>query len=223
MKPCPDLTELVGAESLPDDHPLREHLRTCGRCRAALRAYGAFQGEEPEGDVSDAEAARAERKLAEFIDTELLPSEPETAAAPQRDRRETTAPRGWLAMAAVLVVAVGLALVGPRLTGSGLDTGDELRGDVTPTPGGASAVTVTAIAPGEVRINWAPVDGARDYEIILWTAALEEYARLAPTVETEQLLVWDVDAEPGPVFCSVVSRQGGREFARSELVSLPSP
>ncbi|MCP4573934.1 MAG: hypothetical protein GY838_16365 [bacterium] len=213
MRSCPDITELVGAEHLSEDHPLRQHLRACGRCRASLRAYEAFRDEAPGRDVTDAEVARADGRLAEYIETRMRARED---APPAQDWS-----RGWMAMAAVLLVAVGLWAVGPHLTGTALDTGDRLRGDAMEAAPAAAPVTATVVAPGEVLIRWDPVAGAEDYEIILWTAALEEFARVGPLTGTEGPAAWDAEAEPGPVFFSVVSRQAGREIARSDLISLP--
>lgn len=211
MKPCPDITEIVGAEGLPDDHPLRLHLAECARCRASLKAYRAFLADETGDDVTDDELDRAGERLTAFIDGRL------PGAGEPRRARGAGDLRRWLPMAAVLVAAVGIWAVGPRLTNPG--DGDVMRGDTVGAT--AETVTVTAIAGNEVMLRWTPMAGADDYVVILWTAALEEFARLEPVTATGQRVAWDVTAVPGPTHLTVVARQGGREIERSELISLP--
>jgi hypothetical protein len=216
-EPCPDTSELGRVDDLAADHPLRRHLRDCGRCRAALAAIRSFEaGRAPaeQEEVSVADLADADARLAAFIEQDLLGEKNDPVI---RLWFRRTPPRSWLALAAVLVVAVGFWLVGPRPGGdAGRDQGP-LRGETVPDGPSFGTVEVTRATDGSLAVAWAPREGAQDYVIVLWSSDLAEVARLEPSTTADHRFT----AHPDARFLSVVARQGGREIARSALVTLP--
>lgn len=220
-KSCPDLMELAGAEGLPSSHPLSLHLRECGRCRASLKALNTFLSEADEGEVPTDELSDADDRLAAFLDRGLAVSESPAVADSAGVRFFLSRHRSWLAAAAVIVVAVGVWLAGPRSMMPDIRDGDELRGDTARPAGSMATVSVLEDQSGNLLVRWEAVEGAQDYQVILWTDALVEIVRLAPGPETSRHVSLASAGGPPPVFLSVIALQGGREIHRSELVPLP--
>jgi hypothetical protein len=191
---CEPLETLPAAAALPVGDARRDHVDDCARCRARLAAYAAFMAADDAAD--DAGADRAERRLSAFLRAEIRGEPTATPTGPFPLLRFAT---GALALAAVLVLLV----VVPRFS-----TGPETPG-VAPLLRGDEAADPLAprVAWGENGISvlsWTALEGADDYVVVLFDAALQETARfhtqgrtfwsLVPTRAASPPLLWRVDA-----------------------------
>ncbi|MFO7610650.1 MAG: hypothetical protein R6X35_15935 [Candidatus Krumholzibacteriia bacterium] len=216
-EPCPDLASLAGADALPAAHPLRAHLQSCSRCRASLRALAAFRAGDGSADLPDRDLADADRRLAAFLEAHLPGAETVPAPPARRWPPRARSRAGWLAAAAVLVVAVGLWSLGPGPGGGPADDGGPLRGEAGEA---ARAVTVTRDRDGALQVAWPAAAGADAYEIVLWSADLAEIARHHTGPVTGSRVAAPATT-PAPAYLTVVALQGGREIGRTALVTLP--
>ena len=103
-----------------DDAALREHIRTCARCRAELDDWASFQsslGSALDGNTREqlepiTPPADLRRRVLQSVHADPKPVGTEVRVVPLAGRRRLISSTAWLALAAVFaLVAVGLGLL----------------------------------------------------------------------------------------------------------------
>jgi hypothetical protein len=216
---CLDMAQLAAVDWLPADDPRRRHLADCARCRARLAAYRAF--ESPPGLPEGADLPDAEARLGAFLQQEIGVGE-EPARPRRRDWR-----RPLLALAAVLVVAVGLTLVTDD--GEGPPRTPILRGDEEAVrQGGVRAGALAAAsevdADGRVVLSWSAVGDADTYRVVLYGADLSELDSFDAGPATSLTLdPADLPAAEAGLVWTVIALRAGDEVLRSPARVLALP
>jgi hypothetical protein len=231
MDRCLAIADLARILSEAADHPGRRHLADCPRCRTLVRRFTDFLDPAPLPDAAAAPAAAQElqRRLAA-----ALPAvEPTPAAAGGRlqSTRDSALPRRsarrhpsrqWFALAAVVVLALGLFSIRQQLLEPELPRGRQapvLRGlerDLQPP-------RVAETAAG-LRVLWSPYPQSDGAVIVVLAADLSELVRLAVDDRGEHLFARrdDEGALPDAArFLSVEFVQEGDIVGRTPLLPLP--
>lgn len=201
--------------------PRRAHLEGCARCRARLAAFASFMAEEPV--PAGADPVDAEARLSAVLDDLIgRPGDDRsTGFAPVTRlpvRRERQPMRLVLALAAVLVVAVGLRVA--TQVGDGGQPTTVLRGDKDPVAA-AFQPSSTPLSEGIVQLAWQPVPGAEGYRVVLIGADLRETAQ--HEVGSQTRLDLGPDDLADAAFWRVIALRGGDPVARSAAQPLNVP
>jgi hypothetical protein len=225
--PCIRPDDLDDVLALAEHDPRRRHLETCPACRSLIDAYALYgAAEAAPHEVSAAQLADADRRLAQALEREIGPAAA-TSRAPVRERREswlerlfqpTLRPAWGLAAVAVVLVAVSLW---PRTTGR--DGEITLRQD-----GGASTEFAIehARADGErILVAWSAQPDAEAYRLRFYSADLTEVGRLDAGPAREVSLPRDslgwVPQDPSrPLLVRVFALSGGDEIGASAAVPI---
>jgi hypothetical protein len=224
---CPTEAELAEALGLAADDPRHVHLDGCPRCRARLAEYRAFLA-APAGVPGD-DATDAERRLLAFIVREIAPV---ASAAPPAIPSPLARLRAWwgspaaapaLALAAVAVVAGGVALVALTRGPLGRSAPDVLRGESAEALAPLSTVPGT---DGALVLRWAALSGADAYELALHSGDLVEVARIGPLTGTSHALAPGAlagVARGDTLLWRVRALAAGAALAESEVGTLIAP
>lgn len=222
MKPqerCVTPDELDALAMLKPTDRQWDHVRACPRCRALVEAHRLFHSPSPE----ELEAAHTrEADLALTAHLAALTAMPIRAASPAREPwwRLLFAPamRPALAMATVTVV-VAAAMLWPRIAPQELPS--ELRG------GPGAKLTVVLLerdADRSLTLRWNAIDGATQYRIEFYSAALERVADTlivgttsATIPNRSRLGATTADAQ----LVRVVALNNGDVLVRSDTAPLP--
>lgn len=180
---CEPLESLLEAAALPVGHVRRDHVDGCARCGARLAAHVAFLSAQ--AVPADARPDRAERQLSGFLRTEVR-GERATVSVSR------TFPRlGFAAGTVALAAVLALLVVVPRYS-NGPDALPVLRGTgVTDR----FAPRVTLGTDGARVLAWEDIEGADDYEVVLFDASLAEIGRVRTQGRTT-LTVQPTDSPP---------------------------
>jgi hypothetical protein len=102
-----------------------------------------------------------------------------------------------------------------------------------PSNSGTAVVPAPVLAPprvldgGRIRLSWQPVVGADAYQVVLYSVALTEVARLGPLAQCELLLtrqqVPAAIAARTPLLVRVVALRQGAPLSTSRAASLLTP
>ena len=102
-----------------------------------------------------------------------------------------------------------------------------------PSSSGATAATVPVLDPPRsvdgqgIRLSWTPVAQADAYEVVLYSVALVEVARVGPLTRAELLLTRDrlpaTIAADTPLLVRVVALRQGAPLGTSRAASLLTP
>ena len=213
---CCDDNQLAALGALPPDDPRRREAAACPRCGSLLAALDAFlAGDDslPGDDVR-----RADAQLTEFVTGRLAPA----ARGRAGGASARIAPwQRWglgagLAAAAVLVFMLVTDLpLEPR------GPSGAVRGGGT-NPAVIVEVTVTARdgEQGDLGLNWAPVAGAEQYEVVVFSAALDTLVVLGPLDEPAVVVPGGLLSPDDDVFCRVRALAAGVAIAASGLQAL---
>lgn len=196
---CLNPVELAG---LAFEDPRRAHVEGCPRCQAILKSLAAFM--DPVEIPAEANLAEADTLLAAALEREMEVVRPApTFWTPFRVRVLS-------AVAAVLVVAVGLSLFGggPDVVPNGEPV---LRG-VDDSAGRFLCHFDNPTGPGDPQLSWTTFDGATEYKVVAYDLQLKELAVFEAGSETSLVL----DPPLNTSFFRVIALKDGDELARSE-------
>ncbi len=222
---CPRPEQILLDDGLDRDHPQREHLETCDRCRTLLAARGVFLADPAAADADEeTRLADADARLGAFIGgltgggrADGGAMGPAAGTGADGPRIVPMPPRGsgrsrtfaWpLGLAAVLVMVTGLWLMMPRQ-----EIGNE-AGTVPATqqpwrgagPGGLPGQGPTvALHEDGWRLGWPAVDGADRYEVTVLAEDLAELLRLDAAGATEVLVLSSALPDERRAFFAVVT------------------
>lgn len=171
---CIDVERIGDIESLPEAHPLRQHVASCPRCQSLWLSYQSFM----KADVSEAQhlgPARAalEQTIRRKAQTEVAPS----PRASRLDRRPGWA---WWRPALVAAMAVVVTVVAVTLWRAGPSDEPVLRG----TDNNGWALEAPQLSEGGIVFEWGAVPGADAYEVQLFDDALNEVYNSGPVTTT---------------------------------------
>lgn len=205
-KPCPTLEELAAWVDLPANDTRRSHLQHCPRCQAVVASYGAFM--DPENLPAGADLQDARQRLSASLDREIGVGGVGDVVRPAAARWRPFSRSSVAAVAAVMVVALGLSLMRGRIEGP--PQRDVLRGG--PDPAAAFSGDIMATDTAGYRLSWpAAADPTATYRIVVYGADLTEVARLEAGGTTSIELTPPAAA----AFCQVVVLLHGDEVTRS--------
>ncbi|MCP4573781.1 MAG: hypothetical protein GY838_15590 [bacterium] len=206
---CPSVEELGDLRGLSADDPRAVHAAACPRCQALLAALDSFLDPTDPPTTSDLPDART--RLDAALEQEIHGTST-NVVRPQPHFWTPFRVRTVAAAAAVLLVAVGLTLVDkdPWIPGSDpvLRGGDETA---APFP-----CVVEVLDSGDHRLSWPTVAEADAYTVVVFSADLEELARLEAGASVTMEVATPADA----AFCHVLALRGGDEIERSEAAYL---
>ena len=179
---CVDIERMGEVVDLPADHPLRQHVDACPRCRNVLRAYQKFVDAEPVEGYS-IEAAR--RKLDALIDTKVGERRPSVSRQSSEGfsglLRAFMRPAPLVAAAAVAIVIAALVWQQSRES-DGILLRDE-------SASSSSALPSAEIRPdGSIRLTWAAVPGADAYQIRIYGPSFTEIYRHPNVLEPSAVI-----------------------------------
>ncbi len=213
---CCNDNELAAIGALPPDDPRRRETAACPRCGSLLAALDAFLA----GDDSlpADEVRRADAQLTAFVTGRLAP----TARRRSGGASARIAPwQRWglgagLAAAAVLVFMLVTDLPleprGPSGTVRGGGTNPAVIDEVI--------VTSRDGESGGLDVRWAPVAGAEQYEVIVFSSALDTLAVLGPLGAAAVAVPGGLLADSNDAFCRVRALAAGAAIATSGLQAL---
>ena len=191
------------ADLSPDD-PRRDHVESCPTCRALAVSLDAFL--DPADYPADAELADADSRLSAVLGKEIGSVGKVVRPAPAfwtPFRVRTLA-----AVAAVLVVAVGLSLV--RTGPVGPSQEPVLRGI------GAPAVPfrcqVTMLENGAFRVNWPDLAEATGYRVVVYGEDLQELAG----IDVGPATTYEMVPPAGAAFCRIIALRAADVLGRSD-------
>jgi hypothetical protein len=186
---------------LAADDPRLAHLEECPRCRAVMMSFESFMdpGDIPAGaDVADANA-----RLTAALDQEISVVRPApTFWTPFRVRSLS-------AVAAVLIVAVGLSLFGsgPEVIST---EGPVLRG--VGAPAAPFRIAMSKQENGAFWLSWPGVEGATGYRVVVYGEDLEVISGF----DAELATAFKLEPPAGAAFCRVIAFRDGDELGTSE-------
>ncbi len=226
---CHTEAELAALTDVRPGDPRRAHVDGCPRCRARLVEYHAFIAAPPEVPARDLQDADA--RLGTFLDREVagavVRSHPASDSLGERLRAWWRSPVAApaLAMASVLVLAGGVALVtivmrAPRGGPAAVPEESVMRGDEADV----LRLAVQARAPeGGARLRWSAVPAAERYEVQVFSATLEPLTRLDAARDTVFVFAPErlaAIAHDETLLVSVRALRGGAPLAESRLEPL---
>lgn len=186
---------------LAADDPRLAHVEGCPRCQAAVNSFAAFM--EPADVPAGAHLADANARLSAALEQEMGVARPApTFWTPFRVRT-------FSALAAVLLVAVGLSLFGggPEVIST---DGPVLRGVGAPTA--PFRIEMSKQENGEFWLSWPGIEGATGYRVVVYGEDLEAIKGF----DAEATTAFKLKPPAGAVFCRVVALKDGDELGTSE-------
>lgn len=213
---CCDGNELAALGALPPDDPRRREAAACPRCGSLLAALDTFLAGD-DGLPAD-EVQRAGARLSEFVTGQLAPA--------ARKRSGGTAGRlapwqRWGAGAALAAAAVlVLTLVVDVPLGPNGPSGTVRGGGAIPAVIDGVSIAERSGARTGFDLRWPRVDGAEQYEIIVFSAALDTLAVLGPFDQPAAEVPDGLLAAGDGAFCRVRALAEGAAIAASGLQAL---
>ena len=181
------------------DDPRRSHLQNCFTCQAVLKSFAGFM--DPAAIPEEADLADARVRLSSALDREIGLGE---VVRPTSSFWTPFRVRSLAAVAAVVIVAVGLSVVRP---------GSE---DLVLRGAGEVAVAlkceIVALPTNGYRVSWSAVEEAHAYQVVVYGAGLEELMNY----DAGAGVTIDIQPPEGSAFCRVIALHEGDEVARSE-------
>jgi hypothetical protein len=218
---CQTWEALAAVGELAADDPRRIHVAGCPRCRARLSAYRAFMaGDLPaaeHGPASDLTAARTHLDTALAREIYAADDRPAGRAndAGRRGRFVATVWRPALALAAILVVMVGLRAndVSLELPPTMPGTEPIMRGAVEPDESALAVSIVPGTAADTWTLTWRTPEPADGSSVVLYDSGLAEVTRFdAGAAETFLLRKDAVSAPEKVAFLRIVFDANGDEI-----------
>jgi hypothetical protein len=219
---CFRVEELEAISALPSGDPGLGHLGECPRCRALLAAYREFV--EPSVVPPPENLADARARLSAALGRETREETPKRSFTWSLKPMMQPAWRPALAVVGMLTIVLLLTRHEPFRRES---HGITVRGVGTESAAPLVLGPVATAPGGGIRLSWQRLEGADSYEVALFTAELEEIARVAAGAAAEVIL--DARAIPDSlragtsIVCRILARRGGDEIARSKAQSLVLP
>jgi len=195
-----ELEELERILSLDPEDPRRHQSLRSVRMRNLLRLYEQFAdgANAPQTDVADA------------LTRLSTPRQNPVRRAPKRW------PRVALAMAALLLVAVGLR--------SGIHLVRQEPSQVrSGAPEGGFRAEAAWGAENRLDLSWPEVDGATKYELVLFDTSLAERARVDLPLDERASVDFAAFSLPQNLAFEVVASGPSGELDRTRLQPLPKP
>ena len=190
---------------LSADDPRRAHVDGCPRCQAVMKSFVAFM--DPADIPKAADLADAHARLSGALEREIG-SGPKVVR-PDSGFWTPFRARMIAAVAAVLVVAVGLSLF--RAGPDGMAPGEPvLRGVGTPAAPFRCKVEKSE-GVGGYQLTWAGIAEATDYRVVVYGADLEEIVGF----DVESGTTFELNPPEGAAFCRVIALRDGDELERS--------
>lgn len=198
---CLNPEELAG---LATDDPRWGHVENCPACRAITQSLAAFL--TPTDFPADSDLADADTRLSAVLEQEI--GSGGTVVRPAPTFWTPFRVRTLAAVAAVLVVAVGLSLVSPGPIGPPQEP--VLRGIGTPAaPFGCQMAT---LENGVFQVSWPPVTDATSYRVVVYGEDLQELA----TFDVGPATTFELIPPAGAAFCRIVALCAGDELGKSD-------
>jgi hypothetical protein len=191
------------ADLAPDD-PRWAHLENCPACQAVAVSLAAFL--DPADVPEEADLADADSRLSAVLDQEIGSGRKVVRPAPTFWTPFRV--RAFAAMAAVLIVAVGLSLVPTSLEGPPQDP--VLRG--IGAPAAPFHCQMAMLEKGAFRINWPGIAEATGYRVVVYGEDLQELAGFDVGPATYYEMIPPV----GAAFCRIIALRAGDELGRSD-------
>ena len=190
------------------DDPRRAHVDACPQCQALLRSYADFV--DPVDIPFGADLGDADLRLAAALDREIgVAGSGGDVVRPAASFWTPFRVRALAAVAAVVIVAVGLSLFRP---GSGMVSPGEpvLRG--IGAPAAPFFCQVEMLDGGGFRVSWPGIAEATGYRLVVFGEDLTELAGFEVGMET----TFELQMPAGAAFCRVVALRDGDELGRSD-------
>lgn len=213
---CIEPEALDALLALSEGDPRRAHLRDCPRCHALAESYALFLSPS---DSQTSDADDADRAF-DALRAQLLAGS--DAAAPAH-RRSTW--RDWFAPAlrpawalAALTIVIASAVLLPRLQSPA--PSHVMRG------AGESAMALAApvTEANGIHLAWKPFAGADAYVVVIYSASLEELARIDAGAQVQMRVpaasLPEGYAKGDALLYRVLASRGGDEVARSGVGTL---
>lgn len=212
---CHPLEDLPQIMNLPEGDPRRQHLDRCPRCQTLARQFDAFMHPGPMPTAADLDGAGVE--LNQRLEAELdLSMSPVTRRSPNHSfwRLAPGQGRPLLAMAAVLVICVGLLTIRHQMVGT--------------TPRGDSEVTIlrgpASLILAQIENNnliWTLPEQADEATVVLYNASLQEIAKIAAPMTTTLDLT--TISHPETRYVRVLFMSRGDIIKQSSIITLSRP
>ena len=176
---CIDVERIADVESVPDGHPLRQHVAQCPRCQSLWLSYQSFMQADVSG-ANNVEAART--SLAATIRRQAGA----TADASPRASRMAKPSRwsAWLRPALATAMAAVLAVVAISVWRNGGSDEPVLRGDES-----AWSLHAPQLGGDSIVFQWDEVADADAYDVQLFDDSLNEVYTSGPVSATTVTVV----------------------------------
>jgi len=213
---CHFIEDLPQIMNLPEGDTGRQHLDQCPRCQTLARQFDAFMHPGPLPTAADLAGAGSElnRRLEDELNLSMSPVTTRPSKNHSFWRLAPGQGRPLLAMAAVLVICVGLLTIRHQM--------------VEESPRGDSEVTILR---GQASLTLAQVEGnnlvwtlpeqSDEATVVLYNASLQEIAKIAAPMTTTLDLT--TISHPETRYVRVLFLSGGDIVKQSSIITLARP